>query len=359
MSSPDVLARLELVLAASSDGLWDMTVEAGDPVNPKNEFWWSDRFRQMLGFTDENDFPNVLESWSSRLHPEDSEQVINAFKSHLLDCTGETPYDIEYRLQVKSGEYKWFRATGATLRDEKGIPLRVAGSLRDITDERKTNIAVQNLVARFELVNKASSNGLWDMTVEAGDPVNPKNEFWWSDRFREMLGFYSERDFPNVLDSWSSRLHPDDAGRVIDAFKSHLLDLSGRTPYDIEYRLKLRSGEYRWFRVTGATLRTEDGTPLRVAGALIDIDSARLSEAAIREGVSALQSSSEKLTEISAVARTDAEQTADQAAEANEQTKQFSKSVRGIVEAAHVLLGGVQEVARFCCRCNKGRRCGC
>ncbi len=54
------------------------------------------------------------------------------------------------------------------------------------------------LQTRFELVNQASSDGLWDMSVIAGDPINPSNEFWWSDQFRKMLGYSDERDFPNV-----------------------------------------------------------------------------------------------------------------------------------------------------------------
>src|SRR5690625_1669775 len=70
----DTDLRLKLVTEAIKMGLWDMSVVAGDPVNPNNEFIWSDDFRHMLGFQDETDFPNVLESWASRIHPDDYEQ---------------------------------------------------------------------------------------------------------------------------------------------------------------------------------------------------------------------------------------------------------------------------------------------
>lgn len=43
---------------------------------------------------------------------------------------------MEYRLKLKNGEYHWFRADGATIRNDKGIPVRVAGSMYDITEER-------------------------------------------------------------------------------------------------------------------------------------------------------------------------------------------------------------------------------
>ena len=282
----DSITRFELINQASSVGLWDMTVIAGDPVNPKNEFWWSQQFRTMLGFTDEHDFPNVLESWSSRLHPTDKDRVLTAFAAHLNDRSGKTPYDIDYQLALKNGTYRWFRATGATRRDGEGVPQRVAGALKDIHDEMLTRIDLTDSITRFELINQASSVGLWDMTVIAGDPVNPKNEFWWSQQFRTMLGFTDEHDFPNVLESWSSRLHAEDKDRVLTAFAAHLNDHSGATPYDIEYRLALKDGTYRWFRATGATRRDHDGVPLRVAGALKDIHDEKLTQLNLAENIS-------------------------------------------------------------------------
>ena len=86
----------------------------------------------------------------------------------------------------------------------------------------------QILQTRFDLVNEASNEGLWDMSVIAGDPINPGNEFWWSNQFRIMLSYNDEKDFPNVLDSWSSKLHPEDKERVLKAFGAHLTDYTGR-----------------------------------------------------------------------------------------------------------------------------------
>jgi PAS domain S-box-containing protein len=267
----DANIRSELINEASGVGLWDMIVDASDAVNAQNEFWWSPQFRSMLGFKDESDFPNVLESWSSRLHPNDKDQVLAAFARHLNDRSGKTGYDVEYQLLRKDGTYRWYRATGATMRDENGAPLRVAGALKDIHDEKRAAIALQDAKIRSDLINDASGVGLWDMAIDATDPVNPKNEFWWSPQFRSMLGFKDESDFPNVLESWSSRLHANDKEWVLAAFATHLNDRTGKTGYDVEYQLLKKDGTYRWYRATGATMRDKDGVPLRVAGALKDI----------------------------------------------------------------------------------------
>jgi len=131
------LLKLNMVMDAAEVGLWDMKIVKGDPVNPNNAFVWSDAFRKLLGYTSEADFPNVLSSWSDKLHPEDKVKTLDAFSAHLIDRTGKTPYDLKYRLLKKNGEYGCFRAFGETTRDKDGYALRVAGGVQEINKERK------------------------------------------------------------------------------------------------------------------------------------------------------------------------------------------------------------------------------
>ena len=263
--------RFDLVRMATSDGLWDMEINPDDPSNPDNPFWWSDQFRRMLGFTSEKDFPNILSSWSSRLHPDDKDRTLAAFGKHLADRSGRTPYDVKYRLAMRDRSYRWFRARGETIRAADGTPLRVAGSLTDITAAVQDDQLLNTMMVRFDLGREMLQEGLWDMEVVAGDPVNPKNAFWWSQQFRRLVGYETEAEFPDVLESWASKLHPEDLDRVVNAFTAHLTDRTGRTPYDVEYRLRCKDGSFRWFRARGQTKRAADGTPLRVVGALADI----------------------------------------------------------------------------------------
>jgi len=264
--------RFELMCIASENGLWDLTLVAGKELNDEFPFYWSDSFRKLLGYNGKFDFPDVLGSWANALHPEDSQPTLDAFAAHLGDTSGKTPYDVEYRLKLKNGEYRWFHALGATSRDKNGNALRVAGSLIDIHDEKNSAVELEKLMTRFDLGSEMLSDGLWDMEVIAGDPVNPNNPFWWSDQFRILLGYSNEKDFPNVLNSWASLLHPDEKHHVLQSFSDHLLDKTGKTPYDIQYRLQTKSSGYRWFRARGMTKRTNTGMPLRVVGALSDIE---------------------------------------------------------------------------------------
>ena len=265
------LMKYRLTSDALGVALWDMDIVGGDPVNPKNKFTWSKEFRWMLGFTDERDFPNLLSSWSDRLHPEDKDRTIKAFAAHLNDHTGRTPYNLNYRLMLKNGTYRTFHAFGATLRDKAGAPLRVAGALEDITEKKQLQEQLETETLRFNLLKKSIDIALWDMAVDPNNPVSGKNEFWWSDEFRRLLGFSSEQDFPNVLASWSERLHPADKEKTLKAFSAHLNDYSGRTPYNVEYRIQKKNGEYVRLRADGSTLRSPKGVPIRVVGSVEDI----------------------------------------------------------------------------------------
>ena len=166
------LAKLDMAIHASKVGLWEMEPKSDDPINQNNTFIWSDEFRQMLGYTSEGDFPNELVSWSDLLHPEDKERTFEAFRSHLYDIAGNTPYDIEYRLLKKDGEYSYYHAAGVTLRAKNGDPVRVVGTLVDITETKNIILDSERSRIQAEAANKAKSSFLSTMSHEIRTPMN-------------------------------------------------------------------------------------------------------------------------------------------------------------------------------------------
>ncbi|HVW00123.1 MAG TPA: response regulator [Planctomycetaceae bacterium] len=126
--------RLELASRGTNEGLWDARFAAGRPWDdPRTEFWWSPRFKELLGFRPD-EFPNHLDSWSSRLHPDDRDAVLNALRAHIE--TG-VPFNLEYRLRVRTGEFRWFAGRGQARWDKHGRLIRMAGSIRDLTEQKK------------------------------------------------------------------------------------------------------------------------------------------------------------------------------------------------------------------------------
>ena len=133
-------------------GLWDAVLHDGDAAHPKTRWTWSTEFRRLCGYETEAEFPNVAESWSDRLHPEDAPAVSAAFMS---TCRTGVGYDVKYRLKVKNGTYRWFRATGGVVLDETRKPRRACGSLVDIDDlvkaEEEKRALIHRLAAEFEV----------------------------------------------------------------------------------------------------------------------------------------------------------------------------------------------------------------
>jgi PAS domain S-box-containing protein len=227
----------------------------------------------MLGYKDETDFPNVFGSWKNKIHPDDRERVFNVTAAHVSDITGRTPLDYEYRLMVKSGEYRWFHSFGNTLRNSEGIPLRVTGAIQDITEDKTVKDAYIKQNLKLNLMLGGMNVAIWDKYfTDPNDPLDENSVFNWSDDYRHMFGYTGENDFPNILRSVMEGLHPDDREKTLAGFTAHVRDKTGNTPFDAEYRFRLKSGEYKWFRSFGATLRNDDGTPFLVSGATEDIN---------------------------------------------------------------------------------------
>ena len=104
-----------------------------DWLAPDNPVWFSARYKALLGYRDD-EFPNIRGSWIEHLHPGDRDRVMAAMRDHIAN---QTPYDIEYRLRTKSGEYRWFSGRAHGIWDNQGRPVRLAGAIRDITDRKR------------------------------------------------------------------------------------------------------------------------------------------------------------------------------------------------------------------------------
>ncbi len=284
---------LKLLSRYAGVGLWDAVLYQGDPAHPKSTWTWSEEFRRLVGFQqgDLAAFPNTMASWADRLHPDDIAQTFEKFGACLADHSGKTGYDVTYRLMTKQGHYRWFRAIGGVARDENGVAQQACGALIDIDDQK-------NEEERSLLLGRYAGVGLWDAMLFEGDPAHANSTWTWSEEFRRLVGFQhgDHVGFPNVMSSWSDRLHPDDIEQTFAKFGACLADQTGRTIYDVVYRMKMKDGQYRWFRAIGGISRNAHGIAERACGSLIDIHDQKMAE------VSQINSAAQRRAEISDLA---------------------------------------------------------
>ncbi|MBP8153675.1 MAG: PAS domain S-box protein [Nitrospira sp.] len=179
------------------------------------------------------------------------------------------------------GVPKWWDVQVTPMLDTRGYSRRLLAISRDITDYRRVQDSLRASEERLESVIRGSNDGFWDGHVLPDQPWHsPMTPVWWSPRVREMLG-YNEQEFPDILDSWASRLHPDDREIVFDRLAACLE--GGQSHYDVDYRLLTKQGEYCWFHARAEVLeRDAQGYALRMAGSLQCITERKQAEAHLR-----------------------------------------------------------------------------
>ena len=119
------------------------------------------------------------------------------------------------------------------------------------------------------LVNESIHSAPWNFECDEKGRIVRAN---WSHAFRQILGYHDALDFPNQLDSWSELLHPEDKDRVMTLLFETAADKTNTTKFSVEYRLRLKNGQYQWFRVSAEVIRRLDGTASRIAGIIWNIE---------------------------------------------------------------------------------------
>lgn len=120
--------RLENAMEAGNLAWWEMEL-------PSRKVRFNDRKAEMLGYS-----PSRFEHYTDftdLLHPEDHEKAMKAMRDHL---EGRTEiYEVEYRIQKKNGDYKWFRDVGSITEEDENLEYKkVTGIVIDIDDRKKT-----------------------------------------------------------------------------------------------------------------------------------------------------------------------------------------------------------------------------
>jgi diguanylate cyclase (GGDEF)-like protein/PAS domain S-box-containing protein len=119
--------RYALAAAGSNDGLWDWDI-------PANSLYCSDRWKLLVGLEANADV-STHEQWLNYTHEEDRAGLVEALRAHLDNERAH--FEHEYRVRQACGEIRWVLCRGIAVRDDAGRPVRMAGSLTDITEQRR------------------------------------------------------------------------------------------------------------------------------------------------------------------------------------------------------------------------------
>jgi PAS domain S-box-containing protein len=247
-----------LALDLTHIGSWDWQIAT-------NELTWNDNHYTIMGL--EPGTPVTYKRWQERVHPND---VAYAEAAVLDALRTRTDLDVEYRICHPDGSIRWVISRGRGMYGADGLPQRMVGVMIDISDRKRTELALQQQKDQLDLALVSANMGTWEWDLTTHRQI-------WSETLEVLSGF-APGEYDGSLESFYERLHPEDLPQV-QALDQHSIKTGGLHQH--EYRLMLPDGTIRWMGGRGLVYCDAGGKPVRIMGVSMDISDRKRTEAEI------------------------------------------------------------------------------
>lgn len=249
--------RIQTILESIPQVIW--TSEPGGVVDYVSQRWeavFGGKSHDILGT-----------QWMDLVHADDIEDALRRWRACL---TSGQPLESKYRIRMPDGTYHWTLFQAVAEKDDTGRVLRWYGSCADIHDQVLADQKLQQAGARLRRTIDHIPQMIWS-TLPDGyhDYFSPS---WYE--------FTGAIEGSTEGDGWSGMFHPDDQERAWALWRECL---TTGEPYEIQYRLRHRSGDHRWVLSRAVPERDEHGAILRWHGTCTDIHRQVSAETAKRE----------------------------------------------------------------------------
>ncbi|MDB5324173.1 MAG: domain S-box [Phycisphaerales bacterium] len=171
----------------------------------------------------------------------------------------------------KDGSRFWAALVITAMRDASGTLLGFAKVTQDITERKQTEEQLRKSDERFKHIARATNDAVWDWDLAS-------NSVWWNEGFQTLFGYRGDQIDADA-DSWFKRLHPDDLDRVNKGLHA-VLD-GGGSMWSDEYRFRRSDESYAYILNRGYVIRDNQGRPIRMIGAMMDITERKQGEEAV------------------------------------------------------------------------------
>jgi len=224
---------------------------------------WSDELYRLYGLSPD-DGPGSMALALTHVHPEDRAKVRAIFDQ--VD-NGIPSASVDFRIIRRDGvERILHRQTDITF-DESGRPIRVFGTLQDVTERRLAEREIQRSRENLARAQRMAKIGSFDHDILTG-----KAE--WSDEMYSILGIENTDVLPGH-ETLIKLIHPDDRQKFMEHRSK---EIAGQTTPALEYRIICPNGSEKIVRRENAIVRDEQGRTIRRYGTLQDVTALRLAE---------------------------------------------------------------------------------
>ena len=202
--------------------------------------WFSESFQRVTTYSPEEicDF----QDWLSHIHPDDHGKLMN--KLHLLIANNSVT--CQYRLFSKDGDERWL---GERLRpvwdQEKKRVVKVYGAVRDMTKEKKTELALRDALEQLEAIFESAMVGILVTHNRIVTKVN--------NRMAHMIGYRTDE----ILGKTPEQLHLSHE-RFVEFGEKYYSRLSEKEIVQLEYPMRHKKGHVLLCQFSGRAIAPPD-----------------------------------------------------------------------------------------------------
>jgi signal transduction histidine kinase/CheY-like chemotaxis protein len=195
-------------------------------------------------------------------HPQDRARVAGLWGDNAVPVDD---FEIEFRI-LRDQDTRWIRCVGKLERNEDGSPARQVGLSFDITEQKRSEIALRESEAQLRGALAAARMVSWEWDLETGVRRSIGNDY-------EVLG-----ESPVTFETGRTRVHPDD-------YERHQTDIDRAVAtgddYQSEFRVIWPDGSVHWLLSRGTPIRNSEGRIVRLTGLVWDVTARKDAEEAL------------------------------------------------------------------------------
>jgi PAS domain S-box-containing protein len=235
-----------------------------------NCIYINDKFIEIIGLSRKE---CLFSNWTNQIHPEDREKVMQKWS----DCLEKKSFfQAEYRVLKLNGEITWVYAQAIFEINQTGEVISSIGTLTDISDRKKTEIALRESEKRYATLAKVIPVGLY-LCDRHQDCI------YINDKCSEFIGIPPDKC---IKKEWINCIHPEDREYV---WQRWLDFLAGKCPFQLEYRFLHSDGKIIWVYAQTILETDENGEIIGSLGTLTDITERKKTEIVLQESKKSLQ----------------------------------------------------------------------
>jgi two-component system cell cycle sensor histidine kinase/response regulator CckA len=242
---------------------------------PNDFVSFSDEMYAIFGIS-KSEFKGTFHDLMALFPPEDFTTIQHAVNDALA---GIKPLDIEHQIIRRDGQERYIHSLAEVITNRQGKPVSLSGSIQDITERKRSEQALRKSEERYRLVAKATNDVIWDWDLLSDKVV-------WNDALYTVFNYQPSQVTDNAQ-WWYDHLHPEDRERIVDGI--HATINSGDLSWIDEYRFQRGDGSYAMVLDRGYIAQDENGKPVKMIGAMLDLTERKKAEKALRESEEKLQ----------------------------------------------------------------------